>query len=37
MSEITVNAGTPAPERAERMNAPVDPLSHYVSPIRSTS
>src|SRR5437764_3522116 len=32
MSEITVNAGTPAPDRAERMNATGDPLSHYVSP-----
>src|SRR5437868_11316115 len=32
MSEITVNAGTPAPERPQRMSAADEPMSHYVSP-----
>src|SRR5436853_6568946 len=32
MSEITVNAGAPAPERAQRMSAADEPMSHYVSP-----
>ena len=32
MSEITVNAGAPAPERPQRMNAADEPMSHYVSP-----
>src|SRR3977135_4053276 len=32
MSEITVNAGAPAPERPQRMSAADEPMSHYVSP-----
>src|SRR5438045_1008939 len=32
MSEITVNAGAPAPERPQRMGATDEPMSHYVSP-----
>jgi peptide/nickel transport system permease protein len=32
MSEITVNAGTPAPERPHRMTGAAEPLPHYISP-----